>query len=819
MTNQMRWGRRPVRTLETISRGSIRVKTKAKHDLKRNNPESGYSLGVAKVVSLDYEEFYVQLRVLTGAQDVHRVPVPLTMPGIGARHFFGAMPQVGDYCVVGWMNQDSGHKDAVKIPVILTWMPAGTWTGREWATVSEFTEDELNLGNEKNRQLVDGTYARKRLKRRHIQPGNIVASSSQGSDLVLDEGVILSNRRGNEIRLRDQDQAIVLRSLQQFHAMAGARIYAGMVQRDALLLSRAVISDAHLWDADKQVVENLPIPTAQNPEDPINPNNFLLPSKVLQRKPNSDGTLGAAFLSLEPHLDPYMFLQRGGFINSSGIVTDVSTHLADAVYGGKSFYRVSALSAGNAVLDADKPTLTEWRLEVAHTTDGKLPVTEQTDMFDAERLPTSDPITGGTKTNTLPSNMPFIEFVLGSVVGNDPYSANGKTKYAKPIKAVIFDNDVPSPRLEPANVLATSTDTGASTPLAEHAATLFRLTPPTALGGPETFWSVNKKGQFKASIGGPAKENSVEVAMTGGMQFQVSGPLKLMLDGGIAFGSKGGDKATNVGLNLSSETGAVKIYGGGSARGSEAVTQRNTPVGKGERALPSVDIGAQTSARVTANDQILLKSQETEVSSAQVNVLGHQVVKIQSADRIEISASTVHNSHTGKRVDSYTGPAGGLPTSGPLHEKTYATALGAGTVDKATYVNGDREETFLLGSHTTQMVVGNLTFKTGAGTCRLQAGANTLRLSGGSGLSGTIPVGTINLTASGGAASFTGMANVTVTSVNGAASLRGLTSVMLGAPVVGIELGPILCAGTLDPLTGLPFSTWGLGAKKHLITP
>lgn len=51
----------------------------------------------------------------------------------------------------------------------------------------------------------------------------------------------------------------------------------------------------------------------------------------------------------------------------------------------------------------------------------------------------------------------------------------------------------------------------------------------------------------------------------------------------------------------------------------------------------------------------------------------------------------------------------------------------------------------------------------------------------------------------------------------GPVSVRSGTVLTLGAPVTGPDVGPIICAGSLEPFTGLPYITWGMGAKNHLV--
>ena len=817
-------GRRPASVLETVTRGKIMGSSeKAQRDIKEGSPDRHWGLGVCKVVNIDYEEFYVTLATLVGASDeFDRTPVPMTFPGCGNRHFFGAMPQIGDLCIVGWMPQESSQKEGTRTPVILAWTLPGVWPGRDWITTAGFPESEFDQGSEKKRRLVEGVHDRIRHKLRHCHPGNIVASSSQGSDLVLDEGVTLANRRGNELRLRDQDQALVTRSLQQFHTMGGTRIYGGMVQRDALLLATMMVSDGQTWDGPKQADSRVPLTDDELPPDLANPEDYLTPARTLNRPLLGDTQrpVGNAVFRIGQHLDPYMFLQRGGFISTEGFVLDRERHLADAVYGGKGIFRVASQGTNNAVLDPDQPTLTEYRIEVAHTSDGRLPVTEQTDMFDAERLPPMDPESGEDRTK-LPQNAPFIEYVLGSVVGNDPYSQQGRVRYGVPLRAIIFEggSDSPSPRLEPVKLVEREDKGDVPTPVEEHAATLFRLSPPLASGSaPDTFWSVNKKGQLKAALGGPADENSFEAALRGGLKLSVGGEFKLLMNGGVGLGSRKGDRVRNIGVELESEQGAVRIYGGGRIKGAETVGQRNSPVGRGENDAPSVDIEARLNARIKAEQKVLIKGAEAEVNAARVNVNGHQSVSIRSAEAIEMAANVITVSHTGKRSESYTGPKGGLPTSGPLHERTYAPVLPGLVVEESTYEMGDRKETFRLGSHSTEVLVGDLTYKTDVGTFKAQAGLNTLEISTDSGMTGTVNLGDLTMQAQAGSATVSGVTGVTITSTAGLTTVGSAVGVHLKAPLFGPDQGPIICAGSLEPFTGLPFATWGMGAKSHIVT-
>jgi hypothetical protein len=771
----------------------------AKAKIGASDPETQWGLGVGRVVEVDYEEFLITLQILVGGSgDSERVPIPLSFPGAGARHMFGALPQAGDYCVVGWMPQESSNPRN-RTPVILNWIVPGVWPGREWMTTANFTNDEMDFGSEYQHDVVGGVLPRIRHKLRHMQPGSILASSSQGSDLVLDESVQLSNRRGNEFILRDQDQAAVLRALQRFDALAGTRIYSGMVQRDATFLATQMFSDGRVWDGKQVVLNGVPLSEGDlERTGQESPEGFLTPARPFGRDFDEDGNPGKTGLQFSENIDPFLFLIRGGFIDASGMAED-DLHQADAIYGGKPVYRVAAQSRKNAVLDPSIPTLTEHRLEITHTSDGRLPVTEQTDMFDADRLPDS-----GFEAPGGSDNAPFIEWVMGSVIGNDPFSPRGRLAYGRPLVPKIFDGDAPNPRLEPVGLAAEEGRGASPEPLENHAATLFKLNPLD--NGRPTFWSVNKKGQFRGFIGGPLKENSVELALAGGLKLKVAGALQLMLDGGLSLGTK-----SRGSFNLVSEKGPVTIFGGGSSDGPESRGEKNDN-------LPAVDIVARTNMRLKATKKVFVKGAAIDVEATTTRIKGHDLIELATAKKIRTTAETLELVVTAKATEEYSGPKGFRLTNAPLHSQTYTPSAPGIVAKRVNFTFGDREERFNLGNHTTTILIGDQTYESLVGTVTLKGTTSTVEV-GPTGITGTALVGNVSLSAPAGTASMTALAGVYISADAGVAIVRGALGVALSGPIYGGELGPILCAGTREPFTNLPYLTWGLGAKGHLITP
>ena len=191
-------------TQADVSSMGVQREVSGEYRTKSTDPSTGpakYALGLARVVRVDYVKHHVQLQVMSGEKDYFDwSPIPAAAPAAGARHFMGSLPEPGDVAVIGWLSSESKH------PMILAYLPVGVSSGYEWLPLQSFLPDEVDM-NPKTLTEFEGIYGRYRHKMRPMRSGMIVMSSSQGSDIVMDEGVLITNRRATEIRLRDQDQA------------------------------------------------------------------------------------------------------------------------------------------------------------------------------------------------------------------------------------------------------------------------------------------------------------------------------------------------------------------------------------------------------------------------------------------------------------------------------------------------------------------------------------------------------------------------------------------------------------------------------------
>jgi len=753
-----------------------------------------HGLGVGRVVRVDYSTHEIVLQIISGENDLYqRTATTNLYPVAGARTFMGGLPEPGDLCVVGWLATSN------KTPMILGWIPIGISAGMEWLPVQDFLPTEVDM-NPKIRSQYEGIYSRRRFKMRPMKPGDLYLSSSKGADIYLDEGVSISNRRLSEIRLRDQDQALVLRSLVHFQALGGARVYAGPVQRDARLLPFRVIQDGVEWDAPIQVEGSTPLPPFALGSEA---KGKFRPHPVFQKSDISKPFFDSGF-EVDSNVDPYALLARGLWIGPDGYMQDPSAR-TDVEYGGKPIYRVSQSSDGTPPNGAgpNVDTLTEYRIELMHTSDGTLPVTEQTEGFDSDRLPST--ATQGQATDV---PRPIVEWALGSVVGNQPFSVQEKGLYGIPLLPKIFDGPVLDPRLE----------SGLGEDIHRHAATLLRITPPLRDPGtnPSAFLCMTKQGSARVFLSGPQTEDSLEIAARGGVRMEAGGRIRLKGTSLELDFAEGDD--SNRAFSVVTQTGSVRLSAGGpTTQGSASARGTNSKVR--EEQLPALTLEAPTSnVWVTAGKAVKIASGTTiQVGDAQeVSVSAKRSLRLFS-DKMIQQCNTLDRTVQGQERTLYIGPKNFVPSNGPTREVTFggtpATGQTGGVVDRYKVQFGDREETFVAGNHTTKVVVGDLTYQTGLGKWRAEAGTNTLEVSSTGGIDGNVLVGSVKMVAVS-TISLQGLAGATMKS--GALTRVSGSTVVLGA--VG-KTGAIVSGADLDPLTNLPLSFFNMGSPGHLLGP
>jgi hypothetical protein len=757
-----------------VSASEVRLKLKPR-TLKATAADKGadsFPLVLARVQSVDYAAMTVNILTLGPGAKKPYVNVPITFPHMGRRSFMGVMPEVDDVCIIGYSPKESGY---TRQPYIVSWLPpGGTILGYNWETAASFLPDEY-AWTPATKAKVEGIAGRHRHKLRHMNPGNAVVSSSQGADLVLDESATLTNRRGNEVILRDQDQALLVRSLQQFHAGAGFRLYGGMVQRDARLLPRQLFNDGKDWASSRQRDGDGNTVTESNLAALDTPFG-LTPDPLFQR--NADGT-SASGVNVDTNLDPFVLLNRGLFVDANGNLYD-GVAGSSAVYGGKPLYRVARGSADNAAIaDGGVDTLTEYRIEVSHTSDGTLPVSEQTDGFDLDRLPP----TPGTAENPAAAspNAPFVEFVLGTVVGNDPFGAEN-TLYSLPLSAQVFNGD----RTEPALV---GSETLTDENLLAQLAALLRVRNPDDFTQ-QSFIGLTKGGGLRLAV------QDAEVSFAGGLRLDTgTGPFNFSSQQSVALRSAKGRDTDNVGVEVSSAQGGVAVRAGGTIAGTAS----------GAPPALLLDSAGNTNVQATGTVQVS-GNKFAVVNTSTVEVKASNGASIEGGDALRMSGNTVAFNSMGRADFTFSGPKNSLPTNGPARNTVFVTPLLTGqTADKYFLPTGNLVELFGLGSARRVLGPGSDTTLTTTGAIQAIVGPFTSLMQVDP-FQASLVAPNVQVVATAGSAVLAGSATVTVSSAGAIAMNAPAIAMTAGAGPIG---GGVLTDGCIDAVTGAPFFVGG----------
>jgi hypothetical protein len=180
-----------------------------------NNENSDMYIRVAKVVRVDYEKFIVDVTYVDGIGG--QPDIPISGSGLGYRSFLGSMPSAGDMCVLGFSKSGGISK-----PIVLGFLNP--------AYRSSLNYDILGVP-----EAFKDVQKPLRPKMRKLYEGEILASSSQGSDILLDKDVMITNSSLVEMILKSSDKAIHMTALNYYLNTAGVRNQFGLIHRNDLL--------------------------------------------------------------------------------------------------------------------------------------------------------------------------------------------------------------------------------------------------------------------------------------------------------------------------------------------------------------------------------------------------------------------------------------------------------------------------------------------------------------------------------------------------------------------------------------------------------
>ncbi len=681
----------------------------------------GIKLGV--IFRVDEINMKADIKVLTGGGT--RLEVDLTQGMVGPRSFWGGVPELNSLVLLGYRRRSKDLREAC----ILGYIPTANRLGLRFDPFSPVGPTEVAPEDIADFEAVMGkTYRRKRLK---LSPGDVGGMSASGAELVLAKDIRMVNRAGDLLELRDNDRTLVSQAIHLVEAESGVHRLAGPIRRGAYWLPTDIFREDGRTLKDES--------------------EKYYGRDDLQAAGPGMGTGGPT-----------------KFSNTEGKVLDVinnSEEIPPVCYSNGRRVQYPATNPGINFEDAEigfgAEAYVEHRTELYHTSDLSQEVLEEIDGFQLEH------------------RAPYIEHVMGTIVGNDAYSGAGQRRYAKILKPKVFDEFWQTGRgsfaLEeiqrsPNEDIEKDTLAGAY---------MVKVQPP--FGAADTCYAVvvNKQGKLFANIPGSTVE-SYAAATNISVEANLDGALKMFI---------GAMRPDNVSAHIYCE-GAV-LWEVGHAKGAPGGTGFTIRSHSGlsiESSGPPDDDDNGYMESVQGNKTILCTGSSTE------QVQGSKAVTVNGAsshiaDRIQVQASQGYGGNYG----DYS-----LLVSG----KTIANYA---LQYMETVVAGGKVETVLAGAVTETIAAGAMTTTVAAGAIAINcpAGAYTI----------TVGTGAISCTTSAGA--------VTLSTASGAMSL----SAGAGAITITAGLALTLTASTVCSITapmiqlGGPAAVFGVARGYPMMPP
>jgi len=622
----------------------------------------------------------------------------------------------------------AAHTDQAVKPYILAYLPNGYLTalGFDPLGVAERNAEGIDKPLETLQRELQGLYGPTRHKMRKLYPGDIYGASDKGAELILDRDARLLNSGGAELWLRTEDQSLITTTLDAYATTAAARRRSGRITRSALTLP----SDMTFGEDGR-----------------IKPGTLLFEHLVDAGLIFEDGDIPPDINRL-----PFITLESGERL---ALVTE---NLAD-------------------VTDPDVQVYAEDRVEIQEFTDQRLPFPDHYG-FDGDLIGDN------------PQWNPFIEKVSGTVVGNNPYTARGRSNYGKLLKPVLFGSPSSTSgrvRMEP---VKNEQGEKEKSLVAAH---LYRMNRPDGLG--ELFLAHDKEGHVFLSIPASTSKKSnlgagrsIEADVKGSIKAVIGAnkndhtSLDIFATGGAKW-TLGSIDTTGRSLDLIAKGGlGVKVTG--SDRDGSAITgELSGDVGLAIEGSFGLSTTEDHIEEINGKKQVSSEGREASVGTGDdaLTVLSNQSHTIKG---------NVSNSIGEGRTTTIVKPS---TTSANAEElKILAgnrqTTFGAPATDTITYASTGTKTVQAGGPLTCSWqspTTGNFTFQASSGTYSVTLGAGTISLTGAN----------VNVSAS-------TAINIQAPTVNVTGKVA-LGTAAAALAVVGGSPGP---SPYIDPLTGLPLT-------------
>jgi hypothetical protein len=719
-------------------------------------------LMIATVLHVDTETMVCSIRVNAGGGiEKDDVPIP-AFGGGGPRCWAGNMIERGSRVLIGWKK----YSEYSFKPYIIQAVTVGVYPGREFEPFSSVDPKDAEEALRMQPDLADDPRLNigvTRMKLRKVYSGDFLASSSSGSDIVLDSDVIVTNRAGNEFRLRDADQTAILQSNNVFESNAAGYYRRGLVKRNAFNFLPDLASSGYDLTGDQSFDDFIDGKFIVSDDDPYEQNRYLV-GQVPVDSP------------------AYARLLEFGLINEEGIPV-FKNDPDDLFYPfivTDDGQRISYVTEGEHEIgfDSTEHAYTEDRRELRHVHDGIMAVTEEADGVQIDRVAPA-----------------FIEDVIGTVVGNDPYSDAGRPFYKKILTMGVFDDPEdasPStgPKFEAVDTVTSQTEADT-----KALCRLFHVRSPNTSN--QYAFGISKEGRVflhvpKSVTGKSPQEKGKSVDAS------FAGLVKTVIG-----------KDDNTGYSLDCRTkGGVKLDIGTNQGPDSEVSEQ-----------VSVDLTLRGKIRTTylgrgGRETILTGSDFRSTTGSSMDLIDGNCIRQVGGEEAVEAFSVSHNAGAGGYKFKCGGDAGytvlgkTMETYAQLRQSTFAlsdtkimlagvdsTTVFTGAISR-TVIAGTIADTITTGAYALNVATGNISMAVATGNIVASVGTGNLVLTAGG--------GNIALTA-GIATVITSTATVAITSPATKTGVAAVGGTVAGAPGPG--------SPHIDYITGLPI----LGLPHHII--
>jgi len=577
-----------------------------------------------------------------------------------------------------------------------------------------------------------------------MTPGDVGGMSADGAEFVMSKDLRMINRAGDLYELRDSDRTAIQSSIHAVEAQAGVRAIKGPIRRGSFFLPDDIFEEGRTLKSDQSVPP------------------FYGRGELESAGPGP--TYGS---------EPRFSNQETGQVLD--IFNDFETYAPVTYSSGRRVHyppTIRGLSIDN--IDGGADAFVEDRLEISHTSDLVQEVLEEIDGFSADR------------------RLPYIERVLGTIVGNTLNSTDGQRQYAQVLKPKLFEDfSSRSPgklSFSGVNRSPTAPDQEVNTSAGAY---MLRIRPPYGDEGQDGAYAhaVSKQGKVFLQVPGSKVEDnstgttniSAELSLAGALKAYIgaSNPERISahitMEGGVHL---------DIGRDSQGNAVTVQYHAGIKMIADGNPNQDDVAVDQEIRGIRQLNLTGQDLATVDRSRKSVISGQE-RVDADRIN---HNAISGMS-----VNAGSMDQMISGKTQINYA----------QKYEETIAIQGKTTTI-----LAGSDTQRILAGTKSTTVLAGNTSFTNGAGSFSVTVGTGSFGVSVGAGtVSLSTAVGALSMSAAVGAVTLTSGLALNLNAVVAISLLS--PQVLVGGPaaVLGVCRGtPAMPPGapSLDIITNIP---------------